>query len=799
MKKIFLLFSLLFCAILIFGNTKNFYVDSSLSNFSINERLINTKNTYYFFSHGRSGELFIGGKWLQKEQISQFLKSRLNEEKELLIYGCDFAKGEKGIEAVKYLEKELQVKISASTNITGKDGDWILEYGNSNKIIIPSFKGNLQLDNIHYFNPLIFPQYETAGSIIEEFLYLSTPSSSNITVNITDGAGNPIPRMRVLNINANTSTIVTTSTVSFSNSTPIRIEFVDSLNNILDTGTTPLTLPTNKAGTIISGNYAGLVFSSSEKFFVNFRGRSGSQAGSVLTKGKVALGKDFRWGGSPIEVVTDEARFGNMLSIMATENNTNVTISNIDAGTEFLNGGSATPLTGTSISRTLQKGESFILYAPVKINQFSIQDTGWIGARVLSDKNIAVTVGGLMQQGGTTSATRTNMDMGVDQLVPVEQIGLEYVVMQGNGGTAERVIVVATTANTSVFLNGSVTANYTLTNAGDYVIIPSSQFNASKNMFIKTNKPSYVFHKIYGGTSTATNSLMFIPPLSCFGQKEVNLVPDAHKIGAASYPNTELVVLAASGAANIPVVVNNSTTLTPSSTGTVTGNSNWVSYRYDVANTGGASTIKNIKVTSAGAIQAEIFGASSAAGFGGYYSGFGTTPILSISVSTTYLQPCIGESTLSVLGGLGAYQWYKNGVAISGATNSSYTLPITDLVAGEYNVVVTVPGGCTINSNFLTSYVCPCSKPGATGTPDSGTEFGISIRDKRTTDNWPHDINNGFITIEANNKGFVITRMSNPETAIAQPIEGMLVYDTDDSCLKIYNGISWKCIEQTCN
>lgn len=600
--------------------------------------------------------------------------------------------------------------------------------------------------------------------------------------------------MRVLNINANTSTIVTTSTVTFSNTTPIRIAFIDNANNDLNPGLSPLTRPTNTAGTIISGNFAGLILTSTGKFYVNYRGRSGSQAGSALTKGKVALGKEFRWGGSPTELSTTTAAIGNMLSIMATENNTNVTISNIDAGTEFINGSNPTPLTGTTISRTLQKGQSFVLYAPVKTGGVTIQDTGWLGAKVLADKNISVAVGGLMQQGNASD----NRDFGLDQLVPIEQIGLEYVVMQGNGGTAEKVIVVATTANTQVFLNGSATANYTLTNAGDYVLIPSTQFNASKNMFVKTSKPSYIFHKIYGGTSTATNSLMFIPPLSCFGQKEVNLVPDAHKIGTTLYPNTELVVLAASGAANVPVVVNNSTTLSPSSTGTVTGNPNWVTYRYDIANTGGTN-IKNVKVSSAASIQAEIIGASNAAGFGGYYSGFGTTPVLSIQISTSYAQPCIGESTLSVPSGLGTYQWYKNGVAIAGATNNSYTLPSTDLVAGEYNVVVTVPGGCTINSNFLTSYVCPCSKPGATGTADSGTEFGISIRDKRTTDNWPHDINNGFIAIEANNKGFVITRMSNPETAIAQPIEGMIVYDTDDSCLKIYNGTSWKCIEQTCN
>ncbi|WP_449400654.1 hypothetical protein [Chryseobacterium wanjuense] len=106
-----------------------------------------------------------------------------------------------------------------------------------------------------------------------------------------------------------------------------------------------------------------------------------------------------------------------MVSIMATENNTIVTINNIDSGTQFINGANATPLTGTTFTRTLQKGQSFILYAKVRLNALSLQDRGWLGARITADKNIAVTVGGLMQQGGATSGTVSdNRDFAVDQL-----------------------------------------------------------------------------------------------------------------------------------------------------------------------------------------------------------------------------------------------------------------------------------------------------------------------------------------------------------------------------------------------
>jgi predicted ThiF/HesA family dinucleotide-utilizing enzyme len=65
--------------------------------------------------------------------------------KHLNIYGCEFAKGYKGLEAVKYLEKELGISVAASTNITGKGGDWNLEVGQSIATIsLPNYNGNLQ-------------------------------------------------------------------------------------------------------------------------------------------------------------------------------------------------------------------------------------------------------------------------------------------------------------------------------------------------------------------------------------------------------------------------------------------------------------------------------------------------------------------------------------------------------------------------------------------------------------------------------------------------------------------------------
>lgn len=93
------------------------------------------QDAVHFITHGRPGELFINDKWLQKEEIAAFINSKIANLQssifDLYIYGCNFANGEKGREAVTYIERATDLKISASTNITGKDGDWVLEVGNA--------------------------------------------------------------------------------------------------------------------------------------------------------------------------------------------------------------------------------------------------------------------------------------------------------------------------------------------------------------------------------------------------------------------------------------------------------------------------------------------------------------------------------------------------------------------------------------------------------------------------------------------------------------------------------------------
>jgi hypothetical protein len=110
-----------------------------------------------------------------------------------------------------------------------------------------------------------------------------------------------------------------------------------------------------------------------------------------------------------------------------------------------------------------------------------------------------------------------------------------------------------------------------------------------------------------------------------------------------------------------------------------------------------------------------------------------------------------------------------------------------------------------------------CYKPGAistAGTPALISKLGISSLTRagiQNSDNWPAVRNGAWLVLEARTKGFVVNRMSfntsgNPAgIPPADFVEGMLVYDTTNKCLKMYTSqndgstFGWFCTNtQTC-
>jgi len=110
----------------------------------------------------------------------------------------------------------------------------------------------------------------------------------------------------------------------------------------------------------------------------------------------------------------------------------------------------------------------------------------------------------------------------------------------------------------------------------------------------------------------------------------------------------------------------------------------------------------------------------------------------------------------------------------------------------------------------------PCTKPGATGAPDSYTKVGIltkkSITNSTTiggvTTNWPENVPNGHIVLDSASKGLVITHMTTAQRDALIAVDGMIIYNTDLGCVQLYRGNSpgvdwsrtgWNCLERGCN
>lgn len=89
-----------------------------------------------------------------------------------------------------------------------------------------------------------------------------------------------------------------------------------------------------------------------------------------------------------------------------------------------------------------------------------------------------------------------------------------------------------------------------------------------------------------------------------------------------------------------------------------------------------------------------------------------------------------------------------------------------------------------------------------TGTP---TQHGITLLQRagaNNADNWPMVRKGAFTVLESNTKGFVVTRVATTAALanITNPVEGMMVYDGEAKCLKIYvvdnttaSNSAWKC------
>ena len=389
------------------------------------------------------------------------------------------------------------------------------------------------------------------------------------------------------------------------------------------------------------------------------------QAGGLVSKGLAALGTQFRVGafintGAP-STTDNHYTFA---AILATENNTTISFSDINAGVSLINNAGVGNTPGDVV---LNSGESYVfaVEGPGLANK-----DGLIGAGISSDKPIVVNCGSFAGSNGTTN----NLDLGFDQIVSAERTGTDYIFIKGNGVDAtERPLIVANENATDVYLNGG-TIPYVTLSAGDYLAIDGSLFSSLGNLFVKTSKKAFAYQGI-GGTSAQQNQNMhFVPPLSCETPKIINNIPFINQVGNNTSFTGTVCVVTETGAALDFIINGDSYSLATLPTGIivngpqiVTGNANYVTYTFQGLN-------GNISLFSTKQVYLSYFGSSGAATYGGFYSGFTFKPEITLQPLNLTQSNCIPNVELKVntLTAFDVFQWYFDGAIIPGATAGNY-------------------------------------------------------------------------------------------------------------------------------
>lgn len=534
-------------------------------------------------------------------------------------------------------------------------------------IIIVLFLGSLmgygQLSDLHYLPPL--KQGSNNSSVKDQAIYLSTPETTAFTVNAYRGTA--------------TSAI---ATFSISNISPAKYNLANGDNGIT-------MLQNNDTGKVISTGGLRFEAPGGQKFYVNYRGSSSAQSTSLTSKGRQAMGTSFKWGGAPNYATTND--ISTSLGIMATEDDTTVDIFGYDSGCEFRLGNDPDGILDDVIQVVLDAGESFVLEAYT--NETTANIDGWLGASIIADKNIVISNGGLNY--GVVASSSSSRDAGIDQPVPEDNLGKDYVFIRGGGqDSTEFPIIIATQNNTQIFVNGSATPMATI-NEGDYFIVPGTNYSSSgpgANMYVRTSKDAYAYQNLAGSNGVQTVGLNFVAPLNCLIPDTVDNIPDiTDAAGTTLTGGITIIASATTPDANI-VVTDGSGIVTKPASLSISGNTDWKTF-YISGLTG------NVDVQSTGPIAVGFFGANGNRGIAGYFSGFDVAPNVDLQITGTQ---CLPGADLIVVGEVfDAYQWFYDGNPILGATTDTYN----PTVAGDYYVRVT-KGPCTYDSNTLAAYYC---------------------------------------------------------------------------------------------
>ena len=619
--------------------------------------------------------------------------------------------------------------------------------------LIGGFYGSAQLSKIHYIPPLAYA--ENAGSTPNsgQYLYISTPSNSAVNVVITPVGGAP-------------QAIVVT------NSIPVRYEIQG--NPGIGASQAMLNANNSNQTARVRIDKGYIVQSVESEIYVALRTRGGGalQAGALVSKGGAALGTQFRAG---MYTSYDPAStFVSFISVMATEIGTILTINNIDENVDLVDVdegalGSNAFNKLNDIVVNLNRGDTYTLavigsdggVVPVAsaypTQGFGVGHTynsdGLIGARITSTKPIVVNSGSMTGAFGE----RGNgwKDYGFDQLVDQSKVGQKYIFKKGGGITeTENVLLVATTDNTSITINGTpVTtatrgARYlksisvsdfergdsndnldgggplnpflttTTVTAGEYFLIEGDKYDLNGNMYVETSHPVYAFQGI-SPDGPQQVGMFFAPPLKCSSLGDVNNIPEIEKIGDQVLVgkvniisrNGAVITITDDNNTNQPIGALNVATL--DGPDPVTGNVNYVTYTI-------TGLLGNVSVFSNDELYVNYYNEFDAAASGGFYSGFSSPPEKPTEINDgSVFGYCAPNLSLQAgnMDNFTSFEWMLDpGNGYTKIVGYDNQLTVSTTIGGNYKIrgYISCPGEATefLDSDFVTVLQCPPDSDG---------------------------------------------------------------------------------------
>jgi hypothetical protein len=384
-------------------------------------------------------------------------------------------------------------------------------------------------------------------------------------------------------------------------------------------------------------------------------------------KGKNALGTEFFISSQyTYDESTAYSGATNSFDIVATENNTHVTIT----PSKNIVGHNA----NIPFVIVLNRGQTYSAVAASKSAGGHLQ-----GSHVSSDNPVAVTIKDDLVQISTCA------DLIGDQTIPVDALGKEYVVTKGFLQPVDKIYVLAVADGSAIYVDGNATPVATLAKGQSFTLDLSNP-----STHIRSDNKFYVYHLTGNGCEAGS---AIIPQLNCVSSRSINIVRSSGTLFA-------VLITTKNGNQNGFTVNGNNALIKNSDFFPVPGTAGaYVTARVDLSSSVAVGTALNFANSSGSFSLGFINGGTNDGTRYGYFSDFRSTNVENSSIEICPSAP----AQLSALGGV-TYKWSP----ATGLSNPNIANPLASPASTtNYTVAITTADGCVDSSRVQVKVLTP--------------------------------------------------------------------------------------------